>query len=148
MPDVTALGELLIDFNFEGANDDGYPVLSAHPGGAIGNFLAALAKRGVSTAYITKVGDDAFGHMLKKTIEEAGIDTRGVLIDPAWFTTLAFVALSDQGEETMYQLAIGLALEANARRIAAARILDSLTPEAPPEAREPRKSRKDKGDGS
>ena len=57
-------------------------------------------------------------------------------------------ALSDQGEETMYQLAIGLALEANARRIAAARILDSLTPEAPPEAREPRKSRKDKGDGS
>ena len=57
-------------------------------------------------------------------------------------------ALSDQGEETMYQLAIWLALEANARRIAAARILDSLTPEAPPEAREPRKSRKDKGDGS
>ena len=98
MPDVTALGELLIDFNFEGANDDGYPVLSAHPGGAIGNFLAALAKRGVSTAYITQVGDDAFGHMLKKTIEEAGIDTRGVLIDPAWFTTLAFVTLDETGD--------------------------------------------------
>ena len=57
-------------------------------------------------------------------------------------------ALSDQGEETMYQLAIGLALEANARRIAAARILDSLAPDVAPETKEPRKSRKDKGDGT
>ncbi len=56
--------------------------------------------------------------------------------------------LSDQGEETMYQLAIGLALEANARRIAAARILDSLAPDPPPESKEPRKSRKEKGDAS
>ena len=56
--------------------------------------------------------------------------------------------LSDQGEETMYQLAIGLALEANARRIAAARILDSLAPDSPPESKEPRKSRKEKGDAS
>ena len=56
--------------------------------------------------------------------------------------------LSDQGEETMYQLAIGLALEANARRIAAARILDSLAPDIPPESKEPRKSRKEKGDAS
>ena len=43
MPDVTALGELLIDFNSDGVNDAGYPILSAHPGGAVGNFLAALA---------------------------------------------------------------------------------------------------------
>mgnify|MGYP002588909935 FL=1 len=56
--------------------------------------------------------------------------------------------LSDQGEETMYQRAIGLALEANARRIAAARILDSLAPDSPPESKEPRKSRKEKGDAS
>ena len=98
MPDVTALGELLIDFNFEGSNDDGYPVLSAHPGGAIGNFLAALAKRGVSTAYIAKVGDDAFGHMLKKTVVDAGIDATGIVIDPDWFTTLAFVTLDETGD--------------------------------------------------
>lgn len=57
-------------------------------------------------------------------------------------------ALSDQGEETMYQLAIGLALEANARRIAAARILDSLAPEPPTESKDMRKARKEKGDAS
>lgn len=57
-------------------------------------------------------------------------------------------ALSDQGEETMYQLAIGWLSRRMPAGSAAARILDSLTPEAPPEAREPRKSRKDKGDGS
>ena len=42
MFDVTALGELLIDFAPHSTNDAGYPVLSANPGGAPGNFLAAL----------------------------------------------------------------------------------------------------------
>ncbi len=42
MYDVIALGELLIDFSPNGVNDAGYPILSANPGGAPGNFLAAL----------------------------------------------------------------------------------------------------------
>ena len=98
MPDVTALGELLIDFNSDGVNDAGYPILSAHPGGAVGNFLAALAKRGVSTAYLSKVGDDAFGHLLRRTVEDAGIDASGIMVDPRWFTTLAFVTLDETGD--------------------------------------------------
>lgn len=59
-------------------------------------------------------------------------------------------SLSDPGEETMYQLAIGLALEANARRIAAARILDCLRPQEPEEAggKEARKSKKEKAEPS
>lgn len=40
------------------------------------------------------------------------------------------------------------ALEANARRIAAARILDSLAPEPPTESKDMRKARKEKGDAS
>lgn len=100
MPQVTALGELLIDFTFEGANADGYPVMSAHPGGAPSNFLAALAKRGVSTALITKVGDDALGRQLKQTVGDIGIDASGVLVDPSYFTTLAFVTLDQNGDRT------------------------------------------------
>lgn len=53
-----------------------------------------------------------------------------------------------RGRKPMYQLAIGLALEANARRIAAARILDSLAPEPPTESKDMRKARKEKGDAS
>ncbi len=95
--DVVALGELLIDFAPQSVNEAGYPVLSANPGGAPGNFLAALTKYGCSTAMIGKVGDDAFGRLLLKTLKEAGIETKGVTADPAVFTTLAFVSLDASG---------------------------------------------------
>lgn len=52
------------------------------------------------TAFIGKVGDDAFGHMLKKTLDTHGIDTTGLVIDPDVFTTLAFVTLDETGDRT------------------------------------------------
>lgn len=97
MYDVIALGELLIDFAPNGVNDAGYPILSANPGGAPGNFLAALTKYGRNVAMIGKVGDDAFGHLLVKTLKGAGVDTRGIRIDHNVFTTLAFVSLDESG---------------------------------------------------
>ena len=100
MPDVVALGELLIDFAAEGAGEDGYPVLRAQPGGAPANFLAALAKYGAKTALIGKVGADAFGALLLDSLRRAGIETRGVVEDPESFTTLAFVTLDGRGERT------------------------------------------------
>ena len=42
MADVVALGELLIDFACLSSDENGYPVMAAHPGGAPVNFLAAL----------------------------------------------------------------------------------------------------------
>ena len=95
--DVVALGELLIDFAPHSVNEAGYPVLSANPGGAPGNFLAALTKYGCRTAMIGKVGDDAFGKALVKTLKDAGIDVRGIQTDPDVFTTLAFVSLDASG---------------------------------------------------
>ena len=97
MFDVVALGELLIDFAPKSVNEAGYPVLSANPGGAPGNFLAALTKYGCRTAMIGKVGDDAFGRLLIQTLADAGIETRGIISDPAVFTTLAFVSLDENG---------------------------------------------------
>ena len=97
MYDVIALGELLIDFAPQSVNEAGYPVLSANPGGAPGNFLAALAKYGCRTAMIGKVGDDAFGRLLIRTLADAGIGTQGVIADPSVFTTLAFVSLDENG---------------------------------------------------
>ena len=97
MYDVIALGELLIDFAPQAVQEDGYPVLAAHPGGAPGNFLAALARYGASTAMIGKVGEDQFGRLLIATLRDAGIGTEGILRDPDVFTTLAFVALDKNG---------------------------------------------------
>ena len=95
--DVVALGELLIDFAPKSVNDAGYPILAANPGGAPGNFLAALNRYGCKTAMIGKVGDDLFGRLLIQTLQNAGIETKGVLMDENQFTTLAFVSLDASG---------------------------------------------------
>ena len=95
--DVVALGELLIDFAPVSTNAAGYPTLAAQPGGAPGNFLAALQIYGCTTALIGKVGADRFGDLLKATLAEKGIETRGIVSDPAVFTTLAFVTLDATG---------------------------------------------------
>ena len=97
MYDVTALGELLIDFAPKSVDEAGYPTLAANPGGAPGNFLAALNKYGCSVAMIGKVGEDMFGKLLLNTLRQAGIETRGVIVDPDQFTTLAFVSLDASG---------------------------------------------------
>ncbi|WP_294451672.1 carbohydrate kinase [uncultured Gemmiger sp.] len=100
MKDVVALGELLIDFAPVSTDESGYPTLKAQPGGAPGNFLAALQKYGCSTALLGKVGDDAFGHLLVGTLNEKGIETKGIVTDPAVFTTLAFVTLDATGNRS------------------------------------------------
>ena len=53
MIDVIALGELLIDFASKSVDAGGYPTLAANPGGAPGNFLAALNQYGCTLGYIS-----------------------------------------------------------------------------------------------
>lgn len=98
MLDVTALGELLIDFTCLSTDEAGFPTMVAHPGGAPVNFLAALAKFGAKTALFSNVGQDAFGRLLVGTMENLGINTQGITVDNDAFTTLAFVTLDKNGD--------------------------------------------------
>lgn len=100
MIDVVALGELLIDFAAKSTDKKGYPTMVANPGGAPGNFLAALNAYGRKTAFLGKVGNDAFGHLLLGTLEEAGIETKGIMVDGSVFTTLAFVTFDENGDRS------------------------------------------------
>ena len=100
MIDVVALGELLIDFAARSTDKKGYPTMVANPGGAPGNFLAALNAYGRKTAFLGKVGNDAFGHLLLGTLEEAGIETKGIVVDDSVFTTLAFVTFDENGDRS------------------------------------------------
>ncbi len=97
--DVIALGELLIDFVQTGATDLGAPLMAANPGGAPLNYLGALAKYGCSCGMIGKVGADAFGKLLARTLADANIAFLGQTTEEA-FTTLAFVSLSKGGERS------------------------------------------------
>lgn len=100
MIDVVALGELLIDFAAKSTDAAGYPTMAANPGGAPGNFLAALNAYGRKTAFLGKVGNDAFGHLLLGTLSRAGIETKGILVDDHFFTTLAFVTFDEGGDRS------------------------------------------------
>lgn len=96
--DVTALGELLIDFTENGLSAQGNYLLEANPGGAPCNVLSMLSKLGKKTAFIGKVGDDFLGRHLKDVVEAVGIDTRNLLLDDQVHTTLAFVHTYPDGD--------------------------------------------------
>ncbi len=96
--DVTALGELLIDFTEHGASAQGNPLYEANPGGAPCNVLAMLAKLGCRTAFIGKVGRDFFGEQLKEAVREVGIQTDFLYMDERGHTTLAMVHTFADGD--------------------------------------------------
>lgn len=96
--DVTALGELLIDFTESGKSPQGNPLVEANPGGAPCNVLAMLNKLGKKTAFIGKVGNDAFGRQLSEAVGKSGTDISGLVTDNDVHTTLAFVHTLSGGE--------------------------------------------------
>lgn len=100
MPEVVCLGEALIDFV---SLQSGVDLLGAEgfrkaAGGAPANVAAGVSKLGRSAGFIGKVGDDPFGRFLKRSLEDCGVDTSRMLLDPKFRTGLAFVSLTTEGE--------------------------------------------------
>jgi fructokinase len=96
--DVTALGELLIDFTESGLSDQGNRLFEANPGGAPCNVLAMLNNLGDKTAFIGKVGNDSLGKELKERVTNIGINTDFLYEDNEVHTTLAFVSKLPNGD--------------------------------------------------
>lgn len=95
--DIVALGEVLIDFTPIQHEPHSF---KQNAGGAPANVLAMLAKLNKKTAFIGKVGNDQFGHFLNDTLQEAQIDTTGLVFSDDVRTTLAFVHLSTDGDRS------------------------------------------------
>lgn len=100
MYDITALGELLIDFTPCGISEAGMKIFEQNPGGAPANVLVAARNFGAKTAFIGKIGKDMHGEFLKETLKKYNIETKGLIMDEKVFTTLAFVSLNEKGERT------------------------------------------------
>ena len=98
--DVTAIGEILIDFTPAGKSKNGRTLFEENPGGAPANAAAAAAKLGARAAFIGKIGSDAFGRDAKAALENCGVCTGSMKTDPDRHTTLAFVSLSSSGERS------------------------------------------------
>lgn len=81
MFDITAIGEALIDLTQTGLSASGVAEYAANPGGAPANLAVAAAKLGASTAFIGRVGTDAFGTQLRECLRANGVDVSRMLTD-------------------------------------------------------------------
>jgi 5-dehydro-2-deoxygluconokinase len=59
-------------------------------GGFAGNVATGLARLGVGTAIVSRVGDDGHGEFVRDFLEGEGIDTRFLAVDPYWLTPPTF----------------------------------------------------------
>lgn len=98
--DLTVLGELLIDFTYHGLSESGMRLFEQNAGGAVANAVVAAARQGNKTAFIGKVGADMHGQFLRDVLAAEGVCTDGLVTAEDVFTTLAFVALTEQGERS------------------------------------------------
>ena len=98
--DITTFGEMLIDFTSQHINEDGQMLYARNPGGAPANVAVAAEKLGAHTAFIGKVGRDMHGEFLRSVLQKENVDTTGLILDEQYFTTLAFVEVSETGERT------------------------------------------------
>ncbi|MHC1683333.1 MAG: carbohydrate kinase [Clostridiaceae bacterium] len=100
MNKILCIGELLIDFicsDIDSSLIEGTNFIKK-AGGAPANVTASISKLGGSATFAGSVGDDAFGHFLKITLDEVGVDTSLMKRLPIENTTLAFVSLKNNGE--------------------------------------------------
>ncbi|MEH7249023.1 carbohydrate kinase [Neobacillus niacini] len=97
---IICIGELLIDFFCTDVDinlSDGES-FQKQAGGAPANVCATIAKLGGTAQFCGKVGNDPFGHFLKKTLDDAKVNTSMIVLDDVHPTTLAFVSLQANGE--------------------------------------------------
>ncbi|HZT40692.1 MAG TPA: carbohydrate kinase family protein [Chthonomonadaceae bacterium] len=74
--------------------------MELHSGGCAANTGIGLAKLGVETAIIGKVGTDGFGDFLVCRFESFGIDAGGVARDPEAATSATMVLVHGDGERS------------------------------------------------
>ena len=78
----------MIDLTQTGKDARGIPQFAANPGGAPANLAVAASRLGAQTAFIGKVGADAFGRYLKEVLAENKVDVSGMAVDADHPTTM------------------------------------------------------------
>lgn len=97
---IVSFGEMLIDFvpTVSGVSLAEAPGFLKAPGGAPANVAIAVSRLGGKAAFVGKLGDDEFGHMLAGILKENGVSADGINFDQGARTALAFVTLRADGE--------------------------------------------------
>ncbi len=64
-------------------------------GGPAATALVTLARLGVSSAFVGRVGGDDFGRRIRCELEQEGVDCRYLVIDEAGTSQIAFIAVEE-----------------------------------------------------
>lgn len=95
--DIVSLGEPMVEFNQTGA-DQGRLYLQGF-GGDTSNFAVAAARQGARVAYVSALGADPYGAMLRALWDREGVDHASVAADPQAFTAIYFVTHDERGHQ-------------------------------------------------
>jgi len=96
MIDIVAIGEPMIEFN---QTVQGEPTYLQGFGGDTSNFAIAASRQGARSAYVTRLGDDAFGRLFLDLWRAERVDVSGVGIDRDAFTGAYFVTHDARGHQ-------------------------------------------------
>lgn len=103
---VVVVGDLLYDMLAHVGDGgvspgvDTFTRIHASPGGSAANVASHLARLGVETRFVGRVGDDVFGEFLAGGMERAGVEVR-IARDAKLPTGKVFVMVDGEGERTM-----------------------------------------------
>jgi len=97
--DLVALGEPMIEFNQTRPGETAY--LQGF-GGDTSNMVIAAARQGARAAYVTRLGDDAFGRMFLDLWRAESVDASGVAMDASAHTGVYFVTHDVSGHAFSY----------------------------------------------
>jgi len=71
------------------------------PGGKGANQAVAAARQGARVSMVGRVGDDAFGHTLRSSLQSEGVDIGHVKVDSTAPTGIAMITLDGAGQNSI-----------------------------------------------
>jgi|YNPMSStandDraft_1061717.scaffolds.fasta_scaffold05665_2 sugar/nucleoside kinase (ribokinase family) len=78
--------------------------LTLQAGGCALNAAIDLAKLGVSTAMVGRIGSDGFGQYLLGVLQKEGVGVEGLVVDPTTPTSASVVLIDRDGERSILHL--------------------------------------------
>jgi ribokinase len=107
MADVVVLGDANVDIiahfaAFPDRGGDAFASLTeVHCGGSAANTALALARLGISTSLIARLGPDPWALKVLGCLSEAGVSLSALQRDPVAMTGLMYVVVTPDGERTI-----------------------------------------------
>jgi ribokinase len=84
-----------------GRDEEGFvKSLEMHPGGSAANTIVGLARLGIKTGFIGKIGGDEEGRILLSNFEEEGVDTSAIIKSEGRSGT-AMIFVDDEGHRAI-----------------------------------------------